>query len=332
VLVAGPLPALEPDDDDGDAGGPNLVEQALMQAIGLPLRLAGAVRHPERALGGALSAGERLVGAAASLVWPRPDTPYSGDDADDELTVAWTRLELDRLAPLLEGPGGDLDDVLASALSRALRDDLDRLGHDGQAGDADELARRALGAAAEAPADVRVDGREPRRVRPLPLAVPGAALGLAALREDGAVTIGIAAPDPAVLARELDAAVGDLLDTVAPPAPPAAQTPPAPVGPAPVVVDFDAPPGPLPGEPEPPVETPTELVAEVADAGAQDGAGAQVHVDEPWEGYGEMTADEIAGRLETATPEELAVVAMYEHLNRGRPTVVEAAERALSRR
>jgi hypothetical protein len=158
---------------------------------------------------------------------------------------------------------------------------------------------------------------------------------MSALREADAVTIGIAAPDPDVLAGELDAAIDELLDTVAP-AGPAAPVPPEPAPPEPVAdpptVDFDAPPDPLPGEPEPPVETPTEIVAEVADAGAEDGAGAELHVAEPWDGYAALTADEVIARLEHATPEELAVVAMYERLHRDRATVVEAAERALSRR
>jgi hypothetical protein len=289
------------------------------------------VRRPDRAIGGALATGERLLGAAASRLWPSPQTPYEDPTGP---RVAWARIDLDRLAPLLESPGARLDDVMASAVSRALRDDLERVGHDGDAGDANELARRALGEVDEAPLDLEVDGRAPRAVRPLPLPRDGVAVALAAMRDDDAVTLGIVAPDPDALAFELDDAIDELLETVGAAEPPAGQTPPAPPGPVADVepVDFDAPPGPLPGEVEPPVQTPTELVAEVADAGAEDGAGAQLRVEEPWDGYAQLTADEVVARLEHATPEELAVVTMYERLHRGRSSVVEAAERALSRR
>jgi hypothetical protein len=326
VLVEGDPSDLEP--ADGDGGGPSLVEQALMAALSVPAQVVDAVRHPDRAIGGALATGERLLGAVAGRVWPRPDVPYAGEDAG-ELRVSWLRVETARLAPLLESPGADLDGVLGSAVGRALRDDLDRLGHDGAASDVSDLAREALGPAVESPDGPRLDGRAPRAVRPLPLTEDGAALALAALREPDAVTIAIAAPDPDVLAGELDVALDELRDTVAPPAPPEPE--PAPAADAPTV-DFDAPPDPLPGQPEPPVETPTEVVAEVADPGAEDGAGAELHVEEPWDGYSALTADEVVARLERATPEELAVVAIYERLHRDRPTVVEAAERALSRR
>ena len=44
------------------------------------------------------------------------------------------------------------------------------------------------------------------------------------------------------------------------------------------------------------------LVAEVAEAGAEDGAGPELHVDPPWDGYDEMTAPEIRDRLAAAIP------------------------------
>ena len=49
------------------------------------------------------------------------------------------------------------------------------------------------------------------------------------------------------------------------------------------------------------------LVAESADAGAAEGAGAQIRVGEPWEGYGKLTAKEVNDRLATASPASLAV-------------------------
>jgi hypothetical protein len=51
------------------------------------------------------------------------------------------------------------------------------------------------------------------------------------------------------------------------------------------------------------------LVAESADAGAADGAGAQIRIGEPWEGYGTLTAKEVNDRLAAASPESLAVAA-----------------------
>jgi hypothetical protein len=71
------------------------------------------------------------------------------------------------------------------------------------------------------------------------------------------------------------------------------------------------------------------LVAELAEEGAEDGAGAELHVDEPWEGYDRMTAPEISDRLAAATPELVAAVELYESIGRSRRSVLEAAERAL---
>ncbi len=323
--VLSPTAAL-PLDAPGPARPPALA-RAAWEAAKLPLRAVDAVRHPGRALGGVLAAGERAAGAATAALWPRPDTPYDEDGAA-QVRVTWLRLEAERIAPLAEGPGG-VDGLLASAVGRALRDDLDRLGHDGEARDANRLAAEVLSDVTAAPATARVAGRAPKRLRPLPFPAAGLALGVAALRDDGGVTVGVAADpgvlDPDVLAGELDAAVGELLDAVgaAPPPPPPAPPPPAPQA---------AEPEPLPGQPEARVETPTELVGEFADPGAEDGAGARVQVAEPWEGYGAMTAQEIVDRLAVATGEELAVVAMYERRHRDRRTVLDAAQRALSRR
>jgi hypothetical protein len=80
----------------------------------------------------------------------------------------------------------------------------------------------------------------------------------------------------------------------------------------------------IPDEPTHVSEEPV-VVAEVADPGAEDGAGAQVSVAEPWDGYRKMKAGEIIARLESATPEEVAVVQLYEGMNRRRKTVLEAA-------
>ncbi len=122
-------------------------------------------------------------------------------------------------------------------------------------------------------------------------------------------------------------------EAAAPPAPEAA-APPAPKSdaPAPAVatepaIDYDAP---VPEEPAHVSEEP-ELVAELAEPGAEDGAGAAVRVEEPWEGYRQLTAQEVIARVGDASPEELATVQLYEGLNRKRESVMSAVERQLRR-
>jgi hypothetical protein len=73
------------------------------------------------------------------------------------------------------------------------------------------------------------------------------------------------------------------------------------------------------------------LVAEVAEEGAEDGAGAEVHVEPPWDGYDEMTAPEIRDRLVVGDPVLAAAVDLYETTHKSRRTVIDAAERALKR-
>jgi hypothetical protein len=90
-------------------------------------------------------------------------------------------------------------------------------------------------------------------------------------------------------------------------------------------------------EPRPatPVEEPAhvseepELVEEVAEPGAEDGAGAELHIREPWEGYRDMSAREIGARLVGATTAELAAVQLYESANRSRQTILAAVARHL---
>lgn len=81
--------------------------------------------------------------------------------------------------------------------------------------------------------------------------------------------------------------------------------------------------------PEPPVhiDDEPELVAQFAEAGAEEGAHAELHVDEPWTGYRKMKVAEIATRLADASAAEVAVVQLYERGHRGRQTVLRAAER-----
>jgi hypothetical protein len=105
--------------------------------------------------------------------------------------------------------------------------------------------------------------------------------------------------------------------------PPEAAAPPAPAEPA------AAP----PPQPAPPhiSEEPT-LVAETAEPGAEEGAGAELRVDEPWAGYAKLTAAEIRDRLASASDEELAAVELYESTHRRRRTIIDAAQDTLRRR
>jgi hypothetical protein len=73
-------------------------------------------------------------------------------------------------------------------------------------------------------------------------------------------------------------------------------------------------------------EEPT-LVEEFAEAGAEEGAGAQVTVDEPWDGYGHMTAQDVLDLIERASKAELAAITLYETANRHRQAILAAVER-----
>lgn len=72
-----------------------------------------------------------------------------------------------------------------------------------------------------------------------------------------------------------------------------------------------------------------ELVEEFAEPGAEDGAGPELHIREPWEGYRHMTVRDITARLSGASAAELAAVQLYESSNRGRQTILAAVARQL---
>ena len=72
-----------------------------------------------------------------------------------------------------------------------------------------------------------------------------------------------------------------------------------------------------------------ELVREEAEPGAEDGAGAQLRVIEPWNGYARMNARDVITRARQASPAELATVRLYEARNRSRQTVLAAVDRQL---
>ncbi len=73
-----------------------------------------------------------------------------------------------------------------------------------------------------------------------------------------------------------------------------------------------------------------ELVRQVAEPGAEDGAGAQVTVEEPWKGYSKLNANDVVARLSVASQAELAAVTLYESTHQARPTVLSAVERQLA--
>jgi hypothetical protein len=87
------------------------------------------------------------------------------------------------------------------------------------------------------------------------------------------------------------------------------------------------PPAPVP-EPEH-VDEGLVVVAEVAEEGAEEGAGAEVHADEPWDGYRAMTAADIRARLADADAAVAAAVKLYEGMHKDRTSVIEAADRRL---
>jgi hypothetical protein len=83
---------------------------------------------------------------------------------------------------------------------------------------------------------------------------------------------------------------------------------------------------------EEPVSEEAELVAESADPGAEEGAGAQLRVQPPWPGYAKMRVSEIRDRLVAQSEAELGVLLLYERTHRARSSVIAAAEAELSRR
>jgi hypothetical protein len=72
-----------------------------------------------------------------------------------------------------------------------------------------------------------------------------------------------------------------------------------------------------------------ELVREEAEIGAEDGAGASITINPPWEGYDRLGARDVIARLSGADAAVLAAVQLYESSNRSRQTVLVAVQRQL---
>jgi hypothetical protein len=132
--------------------------------------------------------------------------------------------------------------------------------------------------------------------------------------------------EPAEPVRPLDAEA-QAPRVAEPEAPPVAEAQ------APPVAEPEAPPVAEPGAPPVPepvhVSEEPELVREAAEPGAEDGAGAQLTVMEPWNGYARMNAREVIARARQASPAELAAVRLYESRHRSRQTVLAAVDRQL---
>ncbi len=73
-------------------------------------------------------------------------------------------------------------------------------------------------------------------------------------------------------------------------------------------------------------------MAESAEPGAENGAGAHIRVDQPWPGYRKLKAREVLDRLPATDAAALTVLLLYERTHRARRSVLEAAERELERR
>lgn len=154
---------------------------------------------------------------------------------------------------------------------------------------------------------------------------PDVELGSAAEPEVVVPETGYLAPEPAEVGPEpdvLDVAAGDG-DGATLKADPAREGGAPDMGDAPPAVPEELIPDHVDEEPV--------LVAEAAEEGAEDGAGAELTIEPPWDGYDRMAAADIRDRLGAATPAEAAAVQLYESTRKSRRSVLDAAERALRR-
>jgi hypothetical protein len=138
------------------------------------------------------------------------------------------------------------------------------------------------------------------------------------------------APDP----REPSATFA--VDVVVTSPPPSEAAPPVAPAPEPArapAAALETPPvpetQPVPEIPPVHVSEDVQFVEAFAEPGAEEGAGAEVHIKEPWRDYAQMTADDVIARLAEATPEEIAAVELYEGVHRRRKTVLAQAKRQL---
>lgn len=95
---------------------------------------------------------------------------------------------------------------------------------------------------------------------------------------------------------------------------------------------------PPPRAPEAPPEPPEPVhvdegvtpVAEYAEPGAEDGAGPEIEIAEPWTGYDRLTASEVGRTLAGAGPEALGAARLYEASHKARKSVLDVIDRRLA--
>lgn len=93
-------------------------------------------------------------------------------------------------------------------------------------------------------------------------------------------------------------------------------------------VDVPAAPAAAEDEPEPVhIDDEPELVGEFAEEGAEDGAHAELRVDEPWPNYRRMRVADVRERIALADTAQLAVVQLYESTHKNRKSILDAVER-----
>jgi diacylglycerol O-acyltransferase / wax synthase len=181
-----------------------------------------------------------------------------------------------------------------------------------------------------------LDGRELEDIFPVVPLAKNLALGVAIVSYHGGMNFGLngdfdALPELDELAGDFEAALAELAQAAGIARPPEPE--PQRAGPAPAPERVPAPTDTGQEEPEPEhVDAGVELVAESAERGAEDGAGPQLHVEEPWPNYDRLHAGEIVNRLRASSDAELAVVRLYEESHRRRRDVLEATDRELARR
>jgi len=178
-----------------------------------------------------------------------------------------------------------------------------------------------------------LEGRELKDIFPMVPLGKNLALGVAIVSYHGGMNFGLSGdfevlPELDALAGDFEAALAELAEAagIARPSEPEPQ-PQAPVPEEPVAVPTDA----AEDEPEH-VDEGVGLVAESAEPGAEDGAGPELHVEEPWPNYDRMHAADIVDRLGASDEAELGVVRLYEGSHRRRREVLEATDRELARR
>jgi diacylglycerol O-acyltransferase / wax synthase len=175
-----------------------------------------------------------------------------------------------------------------------------------------------------------------RRLRDLFPIVPlgkNLGLGVALVSYDGAIDFGLVADFEAVpeldeLAADFEAAIEELARA----ADVRRSVDSEPTAPAATPVAAPAADPAVPAQPAEHVDAGVELVSESAQPGAEEGAGAEVHVQEPWPRYDTMRAPDVVDRLAAAEDEVVAVVSLYENLHKQRRQVLAATERELQQR